>query len=350
VGDRVTRAVGVATHPATSRREASREYGGCSGVGVVKQQRATDATVKAEALRIAEEHGAAEAAKRTGVPAATIRSWRHRSGGAGPPKSMDPRTWAERKRAGAEAAWAAAQEALAQVRSLLAAGKTADAQRAALTMAILTDKTGVLEEAARREQERQLRIAEGQAQLLVAVIRMYFEAVGLTLRPAARQTLAHLLRQAKDGAPLSPPAEAAEARAEIRRQVGSGPDVGRRCCRRGRGRAAGFRPHTRRGRKAMEAEIVTGRQHAPAVRPAGLPLSQSPTQRCNARPAPSRGVYLLHPGRLSPAQVRWQRRLPGGSQGLGNVTARADPAERSGTTLLRNGGARPGRGTPLPGT
>jgi hypothetical protein len=182
--------------------------------------------VKAEALRLAEEHGAAAAAKRTGVPAATIRSWRHRSGQAGPPKSVDPQTWAERKRAGAEEAWAAAQEALAQVRSLLAAGKTADAQRAALTMAILTDKSGVLEEAARREEERLVRIAEGQAQLLVAVIRAYFEAVGLTLGPAARQTLAHLLRQAKDGAPPSPSAEAAEARAEVRRQVGSGLDAG----------------------------------------------------------------------------------------------------------------------------
>ena len=98
------------------------------------RQRATDATGKAEALRLAEEHGAAEAAKRTGVPAATIRSWRHRSGEAGPPKGVDPQTWAERKRAGAEEAWAAAQEALAQVRSLLVAGKTADAQRAFYAM------------------------------------------------------------------------------------------------------------------------------------------------------------------------------------------------------------------------
>jgi hypothetical protein len=118
------------------------------------------------------------------------------------------------------------QEARAQVRSLFAAGKTADAQRAALTMAILTDESGVLEEAARREEERQVRIAEGQAQLLVAVIEQYFEAVGLTLGPAARQTLAHLLRQAKDGTPPSPPAEAAGARADIRRQVGSGLDGG----------------------------------------------------------------------------------------------------------------------------
>jgi hypothetical protein len=90
-----------------------------------------------------------------------------------------------------------------------------------LTMAILTDKSGVLEEAAGREEERQLRIAGGQAQLLVAVIEQYFEAVGLTLGPAARQTLAHLLRQAKDGAPLSPPAEAEEAKREIRERMGT---------------------------------------------------------------------------------------------------------------------------------
>jgi hypothetical protein len=55
---------------------------------------------------------------------------------------------------------------------------------------------------------------------------MYFEAVGLTLGPAARQTLAHLLRQATDGAPQSPPAEAADARADVRRQIGSKLAVG----------------------------------------------------------------------------------------------------------------------------
>jgi hypothetical protein len=218
--------MGVATRPATMRREVWRARRGynSSGAGVVKRQRAIDATLKALALRLAEEHGAAAAAKRTGVPAATIRSWRHRSGAARPPAGVDMQTWQEQKAQGAWEAWATAQEALAQVRSLLAAGKTADAQRAALTMAILTDKSGVLEEAARREEERQVRIAEGQGQLLVAVIRMYFGAVGLTLGPAARQTLAHLLRQATGGAPLSQPAEAAEARADIIRQVGSGLD------------------------------------------------------------------------------------------------------------------------------
>jgi hypothetical protein len=157
--------------------------------GVVKPQRATDATVNAEALRLAEEHGAAEAAKRTGVSAATIRSWRHRSGAAGPLAGMDSQTWQEQKAHGAREAWATAQEALAQVRSLLAAGKTADAQRAALTMAILTDKSGVLEEAARRQEERQLRLAEAQGQLSVAVIDAYLEAIGLQpARPPARRS------------------------------------------------------------------------------------------------------------------------------------------------------------------
>jgi hypothetical protein len=228
VGGRVRRAVGVATQPlqrfagGVARAPALRPQ----RAGVVTRQRATDQTVKAEALRLAEERGAAEAARRTGVPAATIRSWRHRSGGAGPPNSVDPQTWAERTRAGAEDAWAAAQEALGQVRSLLADGKTADAQRAALTMAILTDKSGVLEEAAHREEERQARLTATQGRLLAELIRVYFEAVGLPLGPAARLTLAHLLRQAEAGAPLSPPAEAAEARADIRRQVGSELDVG----------------------------------------------------------------------------------------------------------------------------
>jgi hypothetical protein len=121
----VRHAVDITTQPATLRREPSREHRRSSSslADVVKRRRASDATVKAEALRLAEESGAAEAAKRTGAPAATIRSWRHRSGAAGPPKSVEPQTWAERKRAGAEDAWEAAQEALARVRSLLVAGR-----------------------------------------------------------------------------------------------------------------------------------------------------------------------------------------------------------------------------------
>ncbi len=57
-------------------------------------------------------------------------------------------------------------------------------------MAILTEqKSGVLEEAARREEERLVRIAEGQARLFVAVIERYFGGGCLMLGPAARQML-----------------------------------------------------------------------------------------------------------------------------------------------------------------
>jgi hypothetical protein len=84
----------------------------------------------------------------------------------------------------------------------------------------------VLEEAARGEEERQLRLAEAQGRLLVAVIEGYLEALGLSSTLATRRVLSHLLRRAGAGEPLSPPAEAAEARADVRRQVGSELDVG----------------------------------------------------------------------------------------------------------------------------
>lgn len=83
---------------------------GSSGA-VVKRQRATDADGEAEALRVAEEHGAAEAAKRTGVPAAT-------RGVGGIARARPVRRKASIRRAGKEQraeaareAWQTAQEA-----------------------------------------------------------------------------------------------------------------------------------------------------------------------------------------------------------------------------------------------
>jgi hypothetical protein len=48
-----------------------------------------DAQRKAEALGIAEREGASEASKRTGIPAATIRAWRHREAKAETPPDVD---------------------------------------------------------------------------------------------------------------------------------------------------------------------------------------------------------------------------------------------------------------------
>src|SRR5688572_16072463 len=68
----------------------------------------------------------------------------------------------------------------------------------------------------------------------------YLEAIGLSAGRAARKTLAHLLRQAGADEPLSPPADADEARADIIRQVGSELNVGPPLLPPGRERAAEF--------------------------------------------------------------------------------------------------------------
>ena len=193
-------------------------------------QRSHDAALKADAIALAAEHGAAEAARRTGVPAATIRSWRHRAGEAGPPSGADPTDWATRKAAGAEAAWRAAQEALRRCGELIEDGDLRQAQSASVVYGVLVDKAEVLERAAQTASERQIRLAEAQAELIVRVIKSYHEAIGLTFGPAARTTLSALLRRAEAGEPLVAPPGVEEARAEVRRQLsselGGGPLLG----------------------------------------------------------------------------------------------------------------------------
>lgn len=153
----------------------------------------TDPAKRTEALRLL-QHGtrAADVARQLGVPAGTVRIWAHRAGHAGPPSGTDPLDWAEEKEAGAREAWATAQEALAQVRCLLAEGKTA------------THTRGADDGDPHRQVRRlggggaagagaQVRIAEGEAALIAEIIRMFFDSVGLSLGPAARKTLAGLL-------------------------------------------------------------------------------------------------------------------------------------------------------------
>jgi hypothetical protein len=173
---------------------------------------------RAEALRIAAEEGAAAAARQTGVPAATIRSWRRRDGQAGPPAGVDPAAWAELKETAARDTWEAAQSALTKVNELLAAGKTADAQKAALTMAIALDKSLLLEAAAAAATERRARITQEAADAMVQVMQTFFGAVGLPWQiggPLAK-LLAELMRQTQGGGPLKPSTATVEAaRAEI---------------------------------------------------------------------------------------------------------------------------------------
>ncbi len=178
---------------------------------------ATDPAKRAEALKLADAHGCDEASRRTGVPEGTIRSWRARSGQVAPPAGADPVDWADRKQRGAAGAYAAAVQALVTVRDLLVQGKTREARDAAVTFGVLTDKTASLEEAAERAAERQAAVAEGQAQLLAEVVRVYFDAVGLPFDAGGRKLLAGLLRQASEpGVALAASPEYAEmARREL---------------------------------------------------------------------------------------------------------------------------------------
>jgi hypothetical protein len=184
---------------------------------------ATDSATRERALRLAKELGAAEAARQSGVPAATIRSWLHRAGESGPPAGADPENWASSKEAGARQAWQTAHQALGRVRELLDAGKTADAQRAALTFAILIDKSGVLETAAQAAQQRQAKLTEAQAHEMHELLVCLHSTIG-TDCPEARKLLASLLRQAgakRAGEPFKPDPElAAAARAAVRTRFG----------------------------------------------------------------------------------------------------------------------------------
>jgi transposase-like protein len=177
----------------------------------------TDAQ-KAQALQRADEVGAAAAARELGIPAATIRSWRLRSGKAGPPSGADPVDWAERKRAGAEEAWETAQEALAEVKRLLKTDKTADAQRAALTMAILTDKSGVLELAAAQADARRAELAQEDAKLVVELIERVLRDLGIRFHPGspvAKLFGAYLRDHVAGAAPETVEAARREVRAQL---------------------------------------------------------------------------------------------------------------------------------------
>lgn len=128
-----------------------------AGVGRRRRPRHSQAD-RDRALEIAARDGPAEASRRTGIPAGTIRRWRSKAGQAGAPAGVNVEEWVHDKRRGARRSTETAQAALAVVRRALVDGKTADAQRAALTFAILTDKAGVLELAAANEDERRSRL------------------------------------------------------------------------------------------------------------------------------------------------------------------------------------------------
>lgn len=177
---------------------------------------ATDPATRAAALARAAEIGSKKAAAEFGVSPGTIRSWRSRSGQVtAPPSGVDKDQWRERKEQGAEDAWRSAQTALKRVSALLKAGDERKAKDAALTAAILLDKSNMLEKAAEAADDRQARLTAEQGERLVDVLRATFDAVGVLWQPAVQEVVAHVMRCATSGAPLEPGPSAEAARAAV---------------------------------------------------------------------------------------------------------------------------------------
>jgi hypothetical protein len=195
---------------------------------------ATDPATKARALQLAAEVGIKAASEATGVPQGTIKAWRHRSGAAGPPAGADPEDWAAKKGAAAKDAWIVAGQALHSVNRLLAAGRTGDAKNAALSMAIMLDKSAMLEAAAQAQEERRVRLDQERGHLVVSIIELYHDVIGLPFNTRDRfggvvagSPTRKLLRELVlscvvngEFVPAPPPEDAAsEARAWIREVI-----------------------------------------------------------------------------------------------------------------------------------
>lgn len=114
-------------------------------------RRAYTAEQREEALALYREHGAAEAARRTGVTAGTIRAWASR-GDVATERAEHQRAhieaarlrWEERRTTMAHEIGETASRALDHVTTSIDSGKARDAKDYATTMAILVDKAQLL--------------------------------------------------------------------------------------------------------------------------------------------------------------------------------------------------------------
>jgi hypothetical protein len=178
-----------------------------------------DTQRRVEALAIAEQHGAAEASRRTGIPQATIRSWKHRAEAAASPEVDD----VDRLERLAQEARRTAERALAKANEAIAAGRGTDARNLMVAHGIAVEKSGLLAQQAQAAREHQVRISEQQGKMIAALIRAFMESCGLPVgTPGVGAVIRALLEHCRDGepSPLSP-AEAEAARSEIREQIGS---------------------------------------------------------------------------------------------------------------------------------
>ena len=185
------------------------------------KRNASDPAVKTEALQLAEQVGAAEASRRTGVPASTIRMWRTRAKTSGTASDIRPTAVPVGERPidpgrGARGTWRVAERATRAALEAIDRGDPLAAQRLMVTAGIAADKTGQLEEAAGRAEERQIRLSHAQAETIAAVLLLALDGLGLPAGEATKRFIGSLLRQAVSAEGLvAHPALAEPARAEL---------------------------------------------------------------------------------------------------------------------------------------
>lgn len=184
-----------------------------------RDQAVYDDEVKARALEVADEHGISEAARQTGVPEGTIKSWRSRSGRVSPPKGADVEDWAARRETVAEASWEVVAQAIDQAKQHLSDGKSSLAQSAMVTAGIAADKASALLRAVDEYHASNVRLAEGQGQLVAAAVRATLLDLGAY--GPGRPLVGHYLRQAtEEGTVVEGSAPGgARARAELEDEV-----------------------------------------------------------------------------------------------------------------------------------
>jgi hypothetical protein len=154
----------------------------------------------------AEEVGAAQASRETGVPAATLRAWRSRSRtpqtakpaatvAASPVDGLDGYEirLLERAKRAVELGVKRLEELIPQAKGV---------QSVAISSGILIDKVAHLNQTIADAQERQTRIAERDATKIIAAIEHYFAALELPFSPASKRLWATLLRQLAHGEPM----------------------------------------------------------------------------------------------------------------------------------------------------
>lgn len=172
-----------------------------------------------EALQLAEQHGAAEASRRTGIAAGTIRAWqtRQRQQTGTPADAKAAPTEVERLERELQDARASAEQMLRASREAEKAHQAVNARSYMVSYGVALDKATLIEQRLNTARGIQAQITQAQAATIGALVDQVLTSLDVD-SPAAREVVRGLLGQASKGADamVADAALAEQARAAIR--------------------------------------------------------------------------------------------------------------------------------------